>query len=52
VVQDVTDEKLQVSLKRSKEKLDPESEIGDSLGMKTDIDALGRIAAQSAKTGK
>jgi len=48
VVQDVTDEKLQVSLKEAR-KLDPESEIGDSLGMKTDIDALGRIAAQSAK---
>jgi N utilization substance protein A len=48
VVQDVTDERLQVSLKEAR-KLDPESEIGDSLGMKTDIDALGRIAAQSAK---
>jgi N utilization substance protein A len=30
-------------------KLDPESEIGDSLGMKMDTDTLGRIAAQSAK---
>jgi len=48
VVQDVTDERLQVSLKEAR-KLDPESEIGDSLGMKTAIDALGRIAAQSAK---
>jgi len=48
VVEDVTDERLQVSLKEAR-KLDPESEIGDSLGMKTDIDALGRIAAQSAK---
>jgi N utilization substance protein A len=48
VVQDVTNERLQVSLKEAR-KLDPESEIGDSLGMKTDIDALGRIAAQSAK---
>ena len=48
VVKDVTDERLQVSLKEAR-KLDPESEIGDSLGMKTDIDALGRIAAQSAK---
>jgi len=48
VVQDVTDKRLQVSLKEAR-KLDPESEIGDSLGMKTDIDALGRIAAQSAK---
>jgi len=48
VVEDVTNERLQVSLKEAR-KLDPESEIGDSLGMKTDIDALGRIAAQSAK---
>ena len=48
VVKDVTNERLQVSLKEAR-KLDPESEIGDSLGMKTDIDALGRIAAQSAK---
>jgi N utilization substance protein A len=48
VVEEVTDERLQVSLKEAR-KLDPESEIGDSLGMKTEIDALGRIAAQSAK---
>ena len=48
VVENVTDERLQVSLKEAR-KLDPESEIGDSLGMKMDTDALGRIAAQSAK---
>ena len=48
VVKDVEDERLQVSLTEAR-KLDPESEIGDSLGIKTDIDALGRIAAQSAK---
>jgi len=30
-------------------KLDPESEIGDSLGIKMDTDTLGRIAAQSAR---
>ncbi len=48
VVEDVTDERLQVSLKEAR-KLDPESEIGDSLGMKANIDSLGRIAAQSAK---
>lgn len=48
VVKDVTDERLQVSFEEAK-KLDPESEIGDSLGMKMDTDALGRIAAQSAK---
>ena len=48
VVENVTDKRLQVSLEEAR-KLDPESEIGDSLGMKTEIDALGRIAAQSAK---
>jgi len=48
VVENVTDERLQVSLKEAR-KLDPESETGDSLGIKMDTDALGRIAAQSAK---
>ena len=48
VVDTLTDERLQVSLEDAR-KLDPESEIGDSLGMKMDTDALGRIAAQSAK---
>ena len=48
VVKKVVDEKLQVSLKEAR-KLDPESEIGDSLGMKMDMDVLGRIAAQSAR---
>ncbi len=48
VVEDVADERLQVSLKEAK-KLDPDSEIGDSLGIKMDTDALGRIEAQSAK---
>jgi N utilization substance protein A len=48
VVDEVTDERIQVTLEQARE-LDPESEIGDSLGMKMDTDALGRIAAQSAK---
>jgi N utilization substance protein A len=48
VVEKVTDERLQVSLEEAR-KLDAESEIGDSLGMKMDTDTLGRIAAQSAK---
>jgi len=48
VVEKVTDDTLQVSFEEAKE-LDPESEIGDSLGIKMDTDALGRIAAQSAK---
>ena len=48
VVDEVSDERLQVSLEAARE-LDPESEVGDSLGMKMNTDALGRIAAQSAK---
>jgi len=48
VVEEVTDEHLEVSLEEAK-KIDPEAEIGDSLGIKMDTDELGRIAAQSAK---
>jgi N utilization substance protein A len=48
VVDKVRDERLQVSLEEAR-KLDPESEIGDSLGIKMDTDTLGRIAAQSAR---
>ena len=48
VVETVTDEITQISLKEG-QKLDPECEIGDSLGTKMDTTAFGRIAAQSAK---
>jgi N utilization substance protein A len=48
VVEKVKDERLEISLKEAK-KLDPESEIGDSLGVKMDTDTFGRIAAQSAR---
>jgi N utilization substance protein A len=48
VVEKVTDEHLEVSLEEAK-KIDPESEVGDSLGIKMDTDEFGRIAAQSAK---
>jgi N utilization substance protein A len=48
VVSEVNDEHLQVSLEDARE-LDPDSELGDSLGMKMDMGAFGRIAAQSAK---
>lgn len=48
VVEEVDNEHLQVSLDEAK-KIDPESEVGDSLGIKMDTDGLGRIAAQSAK---
>ena len=48
VVEGVVNDNLQVSLEEARE-LDPESEVGDSLGMKMDTDSFGRIAAQSAK---
>jgi N utilization substance protein A len=48
VVEKVNNEHLQISLEEA-HKIDPESEIGDSLGVKMDTDEFGRIAAQSAK---
>jgi len=48
VVEEVTMDHLHVSLEEGR-KLDPEVELGDSLGMKMDTDTFGRIAAQSAK---
>jgi N utilization substance protein A len=48
VVEEVTNKNLQISLEEGRE-MDPESEPGDSLGIKMDTDAFGRIAAQSAK---
>ncbi|SPD74928.1 transcription termination/antitermination L factor [uncultured Desulfobacterium sp.] len=48
VVENVELEHLQVSLEEGR-KLDPDVELGDSLGIKMDTNALGRIAAQSAK---
>jgi len=48
VVEKVENENIEISLGEAKE-IDPESEIGDSLGIKMDTDLLGRIAAQSAK---
>jgi N utilization substance protein A len=48
VVDEVTNEHLQISLEGA-HKIDPESEIGDSLGVKMGTDEFGRIAAQSAK---
>jgi len=48
VVEEVTNKNLQISLKDAHE-MDPESEVGDSLGVKMDTDTFGRIAAQSAK---
>jgi N utilization substance protein A len=48
VVEDVDDSTLQISLQEGR-KLDPECEVGDSLGTKMDTSTFGRIAAQSAK---
>jgi N utilization substance protein A len=48
VVEKVENENIEISLEEAKE-IDPESEVGDSLGIKMDTDLLGRIAAQSAK---
>jgi N utilization substance protein A len=48
VAEVVEEPMLQISLKEGR-KLDPECEIGDSLGTKMDTNTFGRIAAQSAK---
>jgi len=48
VTEKVTEPALQISLEEGR-KLDPECEVGDSLGTKMDTTTFGRIAAQSAK---
>ncbi len=48
VVLNVHDKQSEISLDEAK-KLDPETELEDSLGTKMDISDLGRIAAQSAR---
>jgi N utilization substance protein A len=48
VAEVVTEPALQISLEEGR-KLDPECEVGDSLGTKMDASTFGRIAAQSAK---
>ena len=48
VVDEVKDPGQEISLEEGR-KLDPECEVGDSLGFKMDASAFGRIAAQSAK---
>lgn len=48
VVEVITDPDIQILLKEGRE-LDPECEIGDSIGTKMDTTTFGRIAAQSAK---
>ncbi|MCG6906851.1 MAG: transcription termination factor NusA [Desulfobacteraceae bacterium] len=48
VVEEVTDPDLQISMEEG-QTLDPDCEVGDSLGIKMDTSTFGRIAAQSAK---
>jgi N utilization substance protein A len=48
VVTVVTDPFREIAFKEARQ-LDPECELGDSLGIKMDATAFGRIAAQSAK---
>lgn len=48
VVENVNDPDFQIKLEEGL-KLDPECEVGDSLGVKIDAAIFGRIAAQSAK---
>ena len=48
VVPEVKDPVTEISLEEARE-LDPESELGDSIGTVLDMDKLGRIEAQSAR---
>jgi N utilization substance protein A len=48
VVDTVVEPELEISLKEGR-RLDPDCELGDSLGTKMDTTTFGRIAAQSAK---
>ncbi len=48
VVERVTNKERQIPLKEAEE-LDPDVQVGDSLGVKMDTNTLGRIAAQAAK---
>jgi len=48
VVEDVMEPDLEITIDEGR-KLDPECEVGDSLGTKLDTADFGRIAAQSAK---
>lgn len=48
VVDDVEDDHLEIEEEEARD-LDPECELGDSLGIKMDVEDLGRIAAQTAK---
>jgi N utilization substance protein A len=47
-VEEVIDPDREIILEEAQQ-LDPETEMGDSLGIKLDASSFGRIAAQSAK---
>ena len=48
ITNEVTDPDLQINFEDAR-RLDPDCEVGDSLGTKLDTSTFGRIAAQSAK---
>lgn len=48
VVEKISNKDMEISLEEA-QRLDPESQLGDSIGIKLDIAAFGRIAAQSAR---
>lgn len=48
VVEEVKDPNIEIGIAEGKE-LDPEAQVGDSLGVKMDPSVFGRIAAQAAK---
>lgn len=48
VVEKISNKDMEISLEEA-QRLDPESQLGDSIGIKLDISAFGRIAAQSAR---
>lgn len=48
VVEKVENENLEITLEQAAE-IDPDAVIGDSLGIRMELDELGRVAAQSAK---
>ena len=48
VAEEVEDDQIEITLADARG-LDPECEMGDSLGIKLSVDDLGRIAAQTAK---
>lgn len=49
VVDDITDAATQMTKEEARKEFDPDCEVGDELGRKLNSEALGRIAAQTAK---